>query len=172
MERSHLTDIELQNCAEHGFRRLGTEARRHIRSCAECMEKVNEYSLLFEALECEPEPILSSNFASKTVDSLRLVRRESFIERYTAELVGAFGLLAAIAAVLFIFDPIHLLVTATQAISSMQTALDLKMTSASQFVIKNRGLTLVLFGLSTVLAIWIVDRLFRRRKVLNSIFVA
>lgn len=164
--------MELQECAERGLRAVGKAARQHIESCDICREKISEYRLLLNSLEQEPESILSGNFASKVVNRLNLQPKESFIERYIAELAGAFGLLAAIVAIAFIFDPIQIAVAIMQASSSIQTTLYQKIETISQTIIQHRSSTLMIFGLSTIFAIWIIDRLFRRGRLPHSIFIS
>ncbi len=173
MERGHLTDNELQACADPGVDGFAATLREHVAECRLCQSRIDEYNELIGALKTDTLPALPEDFAVNVVSRLGLQPRESFFERHTAELVGIFGFVAAVIALLWVTGPLAIATAALQATYSVTSCSLSGMSVISRITEHGREVTLLLFGFSTVFAMWTVDRLFRvRNRVGRSLFLA
>lgn len=173
MERGHLTDNELQECADLGVEHFDSTLRVHVAACGRCRNRIDQYIGLIGALEEDTVPELPGDLAVSVVSRLGLQRRDSFIERYMAELVGALGFIAAVLALLWVTEPLEIATAAWQATYSL-TSLTLPGVSVVSRIGEHaREVTLLVFGISTVFAMWMVDRIFRgRNRTRRSLFLA
>ncbi|UCD94492.1 MAG: zf-HC2 domain-containing protein [Candidatus Zixiibacteriota bacterium] len=161
---NHLGDNEIQEYLDGNLPDRAADMETHLRGCKSCREKVKQYELLYSGLDTDRIPPLQTDFAVKVAAAagrqLALERR-SRLRIILASVAGIICLLASSIYFLNIprlFDVFRKL--------SFDNYLDSAFVSKYKGLIAGSGVnvSLVLFVLLAIIAVWIIDYLVRRHS--------
>lgn len=161
---NHLADDEIQEYLDGRLPDRAADMEMHLRGCKLCREKVKQYELLYSSLQTDRIPALQTDFAVKVAAAagrqLALERR-SRLRIILASVAGIICLLASSVYFLNIprlFDVFRRL--------SLDSYLDLAFVSKYKELVASSGVnvSLVLFVLLAIIAVWVIDYMVRRHS--------
>jgi anti-sigma factor RsiW len=156
MGNRHLTDDEIQEYLDTRSSELTDRVEKHAASCDRCGSMLQHYVNLYSGLDDDSDFDLSVDFTKNVIEAAGLTEHESFLNRFSSQILAATGL--AVAAVAFvILSDVSLLL---RLISNTGMLLESALTKPFEGNLGAASGTigLILPGIFAVLAMWLLDR--------------
>ena len=161
---NHLTDDEIQEYLDGRLPDRAAAVETHLRGCKSCREKVKQYELLYADLETDQIPALHADFAGKVAAALGRQLATERRSRLRIILASVAGIICLLASAIYFLNVPHLLGALRKL--SLENYLNLEFVSRYKELVESSGvnLSLVLFVLLALVAVWVIDYMVRRHS--------
>jgi hypothetical protein len=103
MAVNHPDDQQIQMYLDHNLQSDKSDIESHISICEDCRQKVHQYKEVYQVLQQDPYPQLSSNFSRNIMDKLQI--KNSFWVSYYEYLLSGLAIFVAVVALIIWFKP-------------------------------------------------------------------
>jgi predicted anti-sigma-YlaC factor YlaD len=103
MAVNHPDDQQIQMYLDHNLQTDKSDIESHISTCEDCRQKLNEYKEVYQVLQNDPYPQLSSNFSRNIMEKLQI--KNTFWALYNEYLLSGLAIFIAIVAMMIWFKP-------------------------------------------------------------------
>ena len=168
MDDRHLTDDEIQEYLDTRSSELADRVEKHTASCDRCGSMLQHYASLYSGLGDDSDFNLSIDFTKNVIEAAGLTESDSFLNRFSSQILAATGLVCAAAAFVILSDVTLLL----RFISNTGMLLENTLAKPFEGNLGSGTIGLILPGISAMLAMWLLDRhVFHAKKKPSSLMI-